>query len=389
MRRVLDILVGAAVNPDPNSGAAGTVMETSKALAALGHRVESIWADSLGRRIAHGNLHYILELPRAYRAAVRNRLARQHFDVVQLSQPHAWLAGKMLMRRPDRPLMVWRSHGLEAKVDAAMARHAPLSPGPVRNLLRRLSANRLEWAQRQAIRWSDGTIVPCEDDKAFLVEHFGAAPERVRVIWHGVPDEYIETPQSSDAGRWQRILHVSQMSLNKGPGVMNEVAAQILAAHPQATMTWVCPEASHAGVLAALPAALHGRVELENWTSRQSLMALFDSHGLFLFPTLSEGAAKVVMEAMARGMCVVSSDTSGPADYIRTGANGWLVPVGESAAMVHAASALLGDEASCGRMGSAAALAAHRFRWSRCANEAIDFYEELDAMRNVDKGKPQ
>jgi glycosyltransferase involved in cell wall biosynthesis len=384
---VLDILVGADVNPDPNSGAAGTVMETSKALAALGHRVESFWSESLGRRIAHGNLHYILELPRAYRAAVRSHLARQHFDVVQLSQPHAWLAGKMLMDRSDRPLMVWRSHGLEAKVDAAMARHAPGTPGPARNLLRRLAANRLGWAQRQAVRWSDGAIVPCEDDKAFLVQHFGAAPERVRVIWHGVPDDFIEAPQSMDPHRWRRILHVSQLSLNKGPDVMTEVAARVLAAHPQATMTWVCPQPSHARVLAALPLELHRRIELRDWTSRQSLMALLDSHGLFLFPTLSEGAAKVVMEAMARGMCVVSSDTSGPADYIRTGDNGWLVPVGDSSAMVNAAGVLLADEAHCARMGTAAALTAHRFRWSRCANEAVDFYEALKVMRDTDRGK--
>ncbi len=362
-------------------------METSRALANLGHRVESFWADSLSRRFAHGNLHYILELPRAYRSVVRARVARSHFDVVQLSQPHAWLAGKMLMRTPDRPLMVWRSHGLEAKVDAAITLFAPTRAGALRSLLRRISANRLERAQRQAVRWSDGAIVPCEDDKAFLVEHFGAQPERVRVIWHGVPDEFIDSPQSTDPGRWRRILHVSQMSSNKGPGVMQQATATILAAHADAKMTWVCPRASHARVLAGFPPEMRQRVELRDWASRESLMELFDSHGLFLFPTLAEGAAKVVMEAMSRGMCVVSSDTSGPRDYITTGENGWLVPVGDPPAMAQATSALLADEEGSRRMGLAAAITARQFRWFRCASEAVDFYRDLDAMRRIEASK--
>ncbi len=62
----LRILVGADVPPDLNPGASGTVLQTNLALRELGHHVDEIWADDLGRRIRHGNLHYAFELPRAY-----------------------------------------------------------------------------------------------------------------------------------------------------------------------------------------------------------------------------------------------------------------------------------------------------------------------------------
>ena len=66
--------MGADVLPDPNAGASGTVYQMNAALRRQGHVVDEIWQTDLGRRIRHGNLHYLLELPRTYRRAVRQRL---------------------------------------------------------------------------------------------------------------------------------------------------------------------------------------------------------------------------------------------------------------------------------------------------------------------------
>ncbi|MBE9203856.1 hypothetical protein IQ218_10925 [Synechocystis salina LEGE 06099] len=74
----LRILTVADTPCDPNSGAAGTVYYTNQALRQLGHEVDEIWADDLGpRRIAHGNLHSLLEQPRAYRIAVMEAIKKK------------------------------------------------------------------------------------------------------------------------------------------------------------------------------------------------------------------------------------------------------------------------------------------------------------------------
>ena len=380
MRETLRILVGADVHPDVDSGAAGTVLETNAALAKLGHSVDAFWADALGRRISHGNLHYLVELPLAYRRVVAQRRAQARFDVVQLSQPHAYLAGRAVLESADRPLMVWRSHGLEAKVEDAISLFSPRRTG-LRGMLQRIMSNRMRSAQRNAMRFSDGAIVPCEDDRQYLIEHLGARPDRVRVIWHGVPDRFIDESVDEASGRWSRLLHVSQLSANKGPAVMHEVANEVLTACPGVTMTWVCPESMHGQIRRDLSPGVVQRVELKPWVSRDTLMNLYDGHGIFLFPTLAEGAAKVVMEAMARGMCVVSSSTSGPRDYIRDGENGALVPVGDASAMSRTAVDLLRNEDRCRRMGGEARKTATRFRWVNCARSMVDFYRELDVMR--------
>ena len=97
--RPLRILVGADVPPDPNAGAAGTVWQMNQALRKRGHVVDEIWDRDLGRRIRHGNLHYLLELPHAYARAVRERLAKASYDVIELNQPHAYLAARRHRQR--------------------------------------------------------------------------------------------------------------------------------------------------------------------------------------------------------------------------------------------------------------------------------------------------
>jgi len=378
----LRVIVGADVLPDPNSGAAGTVIETSKALTSLGHDIESFWSDSLRRRISHGNLHYLLELPREYRRELKRRLAGGGIDVVQLSQPYAYLAGKYVRSRHPETLMIWRSHGLEAKVDAALRAHVPEMGPAWKAPLRWLSELQRERIQGAAVRWCDGIVVPCSDDKDFLVTRFGARPDRVRVIWHGVPDDYIDAPVNDDGGRWQRMLHVSQMSANKGTQIMFEVVAAALERVPEATMTWVCPKSTHELILGRLSPALAGRVRLLDWVTRGELRNLYDTHGIFVFPTLAEGAAKAVMEAMSRGMCVVASDTSGPHDYIQHGINGYLAPVADASQTSHYAVLALQDAECATRMGESARHTALDFRWSRCAAELVDFYRDLRALRS-------
>ena len=90
----LRVLMMSDTPADPNRGAAGTEVRTMHALRALGHEVDAIWADDLGRRIQHGNLHILLEQPRAYERAVVAALARKEYDVVHLNQPHGFRAAR-------------------------------------------------------------------------------------------------------------------------------------------------------------------------------------------------------------------------------------------------------------------------------------------------------
>jgi glycosyltransferase involved in cell wall biosynthesis len=375
------ILVGADVAPDPDSGAAGTVCASNAALRGLGHAVDEFWAADLRHRIRHWNLHYLLELPREYREAVRRRVRNGTYDVIQLSQPHAWLAARDHRRRRGG-VFINRSHGLESLADAALGEwHRRLEVREnrfPRSLLTPLLRRRLHRHIDLVARHADGILVPASDIKQHLIERHGAAPERIAVIAHGVPDDYLDAARPPlTAARLLRLLHVGQYSFIKGPALVARAAAAIFEAEPAARLTWVCSAEHHVAVRALFDARHRERVELAEWVPRDQLRALYDAHGILLAHSIYEGAAKACTEAMARGLVVVSSRVGALKDLVVHGEHGYLVEVGDTEAMACCALEAQADVARAAAVGRRAAERAAELRWRDHARAAIRFYQDL------------
>lgn len=90
---------------------------------------------------------------------------------------------------------------------------------------------------------------------------------------------------------------------------------------------------------------LGSRVFLPGWSS--DIEAIFRSGDLFVFPSVSEGFALVLAEAMACGLPSVAYDCKvGPSEIIRDGVDGLLVPVGDETAFSDAMLRLAEDESA-------------------------------------------
>lgn len=66
------------------------------------------------------------------------------------------------------------------------------------------------------------------------------------------------------------------------------------------------------------------------------LLELFKAADLCLLPSIEEGIANVVLEAMAMGVPVISTDCGGMREVITHKENGWLVPIRDSKAICEA-----------------------------------------------------
>jgi len=383
--RPLRILVGADVPPDPNSGAAGTVYHTNAALRELGHEVDEIWRDDLPHRIRHGNLHYLLELPRAYRNAVRKRCENKQYDVIQLSQPYAWLAAKDHQRSGRPGVFVVRSHGIEQRVAKEVKRCC--RDRDRRPWFRRLASHFLQRVndryQLLASRHANGLLVPCRDDARYLIDHFNVQKSKVGVVWHGVPDNFIKHPLATfSEERHRRLLHVAQFSDFKAPWIVAEVANRLLAERDDISFTWVCATEDHAAVVAMLDPKIRTRVSLLGWQNQDGLREVYDSHGIFVFPSLAEGAGKACLEALCGGMCVVATGNSGMKDYIVDGVSGRLVDAGDTEGFVLCVRDVLSDIEKASAMVIAARAVGAQFSWHRCAQQAAAFYERLGVQKD-------
>ncbi|MFF5025409.1 glycosyltransferase [Streptomyces collinus] len=98
----------------------------------------------------------------------------------------------------------------------------------------------------------------------------------------------------------------------------------------------------------------------------------------------AESFGMTLVEAMRCGVPVVSTNCPlGPAEIIRDGVDGRLVPVGDRQALSTALADLIADEPGHRRMGRAARRAAHRYDPERIVDTYEDLFAELATTRKT------
>src|ERR1700737_193779 len=86
-------------------------------------------------------------------------------------------------------------------------------------------------------------------------------------------------------------------------------------------------------------------------------------------PSFTEGMPLSLIEAMATGVCVVASNIGGNSDLVRSGANGMLVPAGDSLELAGVLRSLIEDPGLRDRLANAGYETARSYSWDKCATE--------------------
>src|SRR6516165_9275312 len=123
-------------------------------------------------------------------------------------------------------------------------------------------------------------------------------------------------PRMARQGR-PRLLCTARLYYWKGVHIAIRAFAQLLSQCPEARFTIVGrgPE-EHRLKAEAARYDVADRVDFISWLPQQQLFDLYESHDLFVFPSLHDSAGFVVLEAMSRGLPVVCLDLGGPKDTV-------------------------------------------------------------------------
>ena len=200
-----------------------------------------------------------------------------------------------------------------------------------------------EWFRRRAYPKLDAIVCPTKEAASYLAQEYPGA----RTL--GIPN-WLTWPLPKGDGFTSRVIRrdgrkaflaCGRFNLLKGFSRLIEMFDRLKHRLPDWDLVIVGDGEDRALLEAQVAQAkLGNRVFFPGWAA--DMEAVFRSADLFLFPSLSEGFALVLAEAMACGLPCVSYDCKvGPAEIIRDGVDGVLVPVGDeavfSAAMVRLA----------------------------------------------------
>ncbi len=159
-------------------------------------------------------------------------------------------------------------------------------------------------------------------------------PIRAMVIHPAVKPELLENFAIHEReGRTLKIISVGRCHWVKGYDVAIDACA-ILAKHQvDFSYTIVAGGDSEELLFQINQLGLNRHVKIVPALPHHQVIEYYKASDLFLLPSHAEGIANVLLEAMACGLPVISTQCGGVTDVIHHGQNGWLVPVRDAKAM--------------------------------------------------------
>ena len=233
----------------------------------------------------------------------------------------------------------------------------------------------------------DGRIVVSEAAREYTARYF---PGDYRVISNGVDlsrfgdSSLAPIPEFAD-GR-PSILFVGRLEKRKGFVHLLRAFVGVQAKMPQARLIVAGAFDQKQEEPFAHQAEAYGLhdVHFESWPSNEMLARFYRTADLLCAPSTGfESFGLVLVEALAAGRPVVTSDIPGYREVVRNEVEGLLVPPGDEEGLAAALLRLLADKELQERMGRNGRERAASFAWNRVAAEVLAYYNELGEQRRL------
>jgi len=248
---------------------------------------------------------------------------------------------------------------------------------------------------RQRLMWrkADRLIAVCTSVADELNAYYSIPKERIRIVFNGVDPETFKP--SPDKQRFRRelgvegdpvVLFVGHFGLRKGSHLLLKAAPAVLERFPRSQFVLVGGTPSFLGsdvhwkVLQDLvtQSSISKHVRFVGTVPYDKVIRYYLAADLFVLPTLYEGLPKVVLEAMACGLPVVTTRVSGNTDAVVDGETGVLIEPRSVGQLRVAMLDLLSDSELMAKMGSRGRRRVlEQFTWERAAKRVSEVYGEI------------
>ena len=225
-------------------------------------------------------------------------------------------------------------------------------------------------AEEAEHRLADRIVVPSSFACETLIENGVPAP-KITVIPFGVDLTAFRPAPRPDTSRPVRFIFLGALGVRKGVPVLFEAWRSLASLGAE---LWLAGSVSekHAHLIPPLKGLRQiGKVP------HKELPAVLSQCDVLVFPSYFEGLAQVQLEALAAGLPIIATDASGATDLIADGREGYIIPVGDAAALREAMLNFIRGSADLAVMSPAARLCAERYSWEAYGDRWIDLLDQV------------
>jgi glycosyltransferase involved in cell wall biosynthesis len=363
------ILMAACSLRRREGGASGVVMELARQLEGFGHEVDMAFReDLLGQETPP---HRFDELQFASRLARRIFDEPDRYSVVNLRAPSGCVYGfqRRYGGKRNGPPYVMTLDGLEERrvyVQRAEAKKGAAWDFRLKNRL----WHRLYHLPRfrMSIRTADWAICSNQEIWSYLQLVYGLDSRRVAYIPYGVDPRFFQKREYRN-GTTPRLLYIGTWLEQRGTRYLAEAFAILAQKLPGIRLTVLGSLSPAEAVQNYFAAPLRQQVQVIPLVPAAQIPEVYLQHDIFVFPSFVEGLPLVLLEAMATGLPVVTTETCGMMDVVKNGWNGLLIPPGDANAIAAAVMQLSQSLELRIRLGQAAQQTMSAYTWEKIARQ--------------------
>lgn len=234
-------------------------------------------------------------------------------------------------------------------------------------------------------------------EKNRIIERLAVPENKIDVIYNGINRRFRKYKDVLTIEKFlkkyklpnQYILFIGNNSHRKNPERVLEAYIQYHNRKGSDAQALVTPGLSQEFVDHYLKATNQSHIKKSihtpGYIESDELPILYSCSTLFLFPSLSEGFGMPVLEAMACGVAVITSNTSSLPEIAGDAAK--LINPTDTGALTQAIEELMEDPALMADLSARGLKQAEKFLWSRVAEKTMEIYERVyfNSSRNHPK----
>jgi glycosyltransferase involved in cell wall biosynthesis len=361
----LRILIAIGVPRQQEAGAAAVVLNHARELERRGHNVVCWFLEDVAAKRVKWTRFQDLQF--AIAAAKRILKHTEQFDVVNIHAPWGCAYGvwRKLARPAGAPPYVMTMQGSEDRFVQAMRIEHQRGRAPNFGLKNRL------WHRLYHQTMFDFSI---------KTAHYGAVANREGWIhselkYHREPGHIWFVPNGAEERFFLnrdysdkpdvRLLYVGTWLDRKGVYYLAEAFRILAGKLPGVRLTVAGCLIVEEEVRKSFAPTTQDRLSVIPFIARDEMPSLYAAHDVFVFPSLVEGMPLTLLEAMASGMPVVTTETCGMADVVENDVNGLLVLPADPAGLAAAIERLSRSVELRKQIGQQARESMRRYTWDR------------------------
>ncbi|MDD2902737.1 MAG: glycosyltransferase family 4 protein [Syntrophales bacterium] len=220
-----------------------------------------------------------------------------------------------------------------------------------------------------------------------IKEHYGLAPEKIRVIYNGLDHRKFQPgaePETKALKSRLGLADKGKVVLFVGSGFVRKGLAYLLEAFAglkdRDSLLWVVGK-GRSGRYQQMAQRLKVADRVRFWGAQADTVSFYQAATVLALPTIYDPCSNVVLEALGCGCPVVTTAANGAGEFITPGNNGAILTVPHDTAALGLA---LEEYLHRGRdpeVRRAAATAVAHLNWERTVAQTLEVLAEADAVK--------